>query len=341
MYLGALRERVVYRFRQKHPPWLKLLPPEAGRLAANRDTIRAIRRQGYEGVISFDVPPTIGLCLLGVKNIILLIRKDLLGYEKTIHPQRTLRNRIRRAFLWLCEDICLRRAKGIIVQCVYDKRMLISRHPELQNIEEKIRVQINNVDPAWIREKAEVKPAVPSDKDSTVFRICFIGNFNDRRKGHEVFLPVAKEITQSYDHVYVDVIGAGKELEKYRALYETDRICFYGHVENPFGILKSCDLSVVPSFADSCPNTVMEALYCNVAVVGSDRGGIPEILSNNSLELFELNHDSLKAKILCLLEDKTAYKALCEDEADLKKNLMFDWASCIHDVILSLLEEGI
>ena len=338
-YLGKLKERAVFRFQKKDSLPLKLLPPEARRLVANRKTVKDIKRQRYDGVITFDVPPTIGLCLFGVKNIILMVRKDLLGYEKTIHPENTVENKVRRSYLWLCEDVCVRKVKEIIVQCEFDKEMLLSRHPRIKNAEKKIKVQINNVNPTWIQEKANVNPAFPPYSGDSVFRISFIGNFNDRRKGHEVFLPAVKDIVEQYDRVCVDVIGAGKELEKFQNMYESDRIRFHGHVDNPLGILKSSNLLVVPSYADSCPNTVMEALYCNIPVIGSNRGGIPEILSNNSIELFELDCDSLRTRITGLLEDQASFEVLQKDEEALRKELTFDWAARIQRMIFDMLGE--
>ena len=338
-HLGDLLEKTVYRFRQTTFPAFKLLPPEARRLIANRETVGNIKRKRYDGVIVFDVPPAIGLCLSGVQNVILMIRKDLLGYEKTIHPEESLKNLVKRSYLWFCEDICIRKVKGIIVQCKYDKMMLLDRHPRLWRLESKIRVQINNVNPTWIEEKAQVSPIFQADASCSSFRICFIGNFNDRRKGHEVFLPAVREITEAYDYVSVDIIGAGRDLDHFRSLYESGKIHFHGHVANPLAILKSCDLLVVPSFADSCPNTVMEALYCRIPVIGSDRGGIPEILHNNPLELFEMDSESIKQRIVRLLDDKSAFRALKRDEEVIRSDLSFDWASRVESMIYEMLEE--
>ena len=58
------------------------LPEEARIWLENRKELRNIARDGYDAVIAFDVPPAIGLVLSGEKNLVLMIRKDLIGYEK-------------------------------------------------------------------------------------------------------------------------------------------------------------------------------------------------------------------------------------------------------------------
>lgn len=98
-----------------------------------------------------------------------------------------------------------------------------------------------------------------------------------------------------------------------------------GRQENPIKILKQCDLLVVPSYADSCPNTVMEALYNEVPVIGSKAGGIPEIL-NNEDSLFELDSYSIKSKILTLKNNEASLQKLKELQKSRKNELTFDWA---------------
>ena len=66
---------------------------------------------------------------------------------------------------------------------------------------------------------------------------------------------------------------------------------------------------MVPSWSDSCPNTVLEALYNEIAVIGSKAGGIPEILIDKD-SLFDLNKVSLKESILRFVEDNHALKLL-------------------------------
>ena len=305
------------------------LPLEFALLLSNLSAIKELKKKAYRNVVIFDVPPAIGPILCGVTNIVLMIRKDLVGYEKV--QNRSKLKWLKICFLWLCESICLSRANQIITQCVYDKDVLKMRHPLLATrIEKKTIIQINNVNPSWIVSKSKESIDAIFNLCKEGFRVCFVGGFDNPRKGQDLFLAAASEILKESKDIYFVLIGGGGKLEEYKNKYYNDNISFLGRLENPIKILKQCDLLVVPSYADSCPNTVMEALYNDVPVVGSRAGGIPEIL-NNEDSLFELDSYSLRTKILQLKNSETSLQNLKDWQKSRKNELTFDWAEKIID----------
>lgn len=322
-----------YTFCQSESTGFSILPPEACRVWENRKLIKQIKEARYDRVISFDVPPTIGLCLLGVKNIVLMVRKDLIGYEKTVNAsQNSIKKFFKLAYLWLAEDITLRKCKYIVVQCEYDKNQLLDRHKFLSSkVENKFKVQINNVNPSWVVSKSsDIREACNKSKD---FTVGFIGNFSDRRKGHDLLLEAAAQLIKKGHLLRFEIIGDGKELEKFRSKYQNERITFHGRLNNPMKVIKDCDLTVVPSRADSCPNTVMESLYNEVPVIGAKIGGIPEILLDREA-LFEIEVQSLVSRIEEYYIDASKLKRLAENQVRRKKELEFNWAEKITDLII-------
>lgn len=328
--LAANGLHAKYHFRDSADGKPRFLPPEARRLLKNRTLLKQIGREGYDAVVSFDVPPAIGLCLAGVKNLVLMIRKDLIGYE-TVSAAMNWKGKLKLAYLWLCEDICLKKAKYIVTQCEYDKDQLISRHKRLvKRLEKKFRIQINNVNPSWIQQKSA--RTVAEERSDHRFRVCFVGNFNDARKGHDLLLAAAKRLHQEDCDIKFEIIGAGEDLERFRSQYESDSIVFHGRLDNPMAVLKSCDLMVVPSLADSCPNTVMESLYNGIAVIGSRAGGIPEILLDETA-LFDLDAEALALRINELYKNADALTRLRLSQQKRKTELEFDWAEKIAQLI--------
>ena len=77
----------------------------------------------------------------------------------------------------------------------------------------------------------------------------------------------------------------------------------------------------------------MEALYNEIAVIGSKAGGIPEILIDKD-SLFDLNKVSLKESILRFVEDNHALKLLRGRQLKRKKELTFDWAQLMAELVL-------
>lgn len=303
-------------------------PPEARIAFENRCIIKKIKSEKYDYIISFDVPPTISLCLFKVPNIVLMIRKDLIGYFDVTHKNKSLKSLLKRQFLKLCESICLKGSKRIVTQCEYDKLCLQERHPLIaKKTDHKFAVQINNVNPSWIRDTLDRK-----EKTDSIYRIGFIGNFNDSRKGHDIFLESAQLLLNKYKNLFFYIVGSGESEDYYKNKYECDRIVFLGHQKAPWQSLNMLDLNVVPSLADSCPNTVMESLYYGIPVVGSNVGGIPEILCDKKA-IFEPDCKSITEKIEMLINDTQSYEMLKENQTKRRMELTFNWAQIIFDKI--------
>lgn len=310
------------------PPFL---PEEARILLANRKTLKEIVKSKYDSIIVFDVPPAVGLTLAGAKNLVLMIRKDLIGYEKVKSAGNGLKKKLRIAYQWMCESLCLRSAKQVICQCAYDRDVILSRHPTMaKQGAAKFDIQINNINPSWVVRRNEA--ADPENKDARKFRICFIGGFDDLRKGQNLFLEAAQLLESRHPELEFVLVGGGRRLQNYRDQFESDRIRFRGRMDNPLSVLKSSDLLVVPSLADSCPNTVMEALYTGIPVIGSRAGGIPEILMDEEA-LFDPQPGSIAERIERLLTDHSAYERLRESQKQRAKELVFDWPERIMQLI--------
>lgn len=300
----------------------------------NIKLIKKIKKEKYDDVIVFDIPACTSLALMRLKNINLFLRQDLIEYRKIIlneNKRGKIFSFFYLKFMHFCEYICLKHAKKIIVQCNYDLKNILKRHIFLRNkINRKSFVQINNVNALWIEEKSNQN--IQNKIDHNYFNICFIGDFSSTRKGHDIFLSAMKEIINNSINVYV--IGDGKYLyQEKEKLKKYNNIIFIGRVKNPIDFIKQSDLVVVPSKADSCPNTILEALYNNVLVIGSNAGGIPEILNDDDM-LFELNSKILSKKVMNIIDDKEIYKKILIKQKKRREELCFDWVETIVNILL-------
>ncbi len=310
----------------------RFLPEEARILLDNRDTLKRIAKNAYAKVIVFDVPPAIGLSLYGVRNLVLMIRKDMIGYEQVKSAGRGWKKQLRILYQWCCEGICLRKAGQVVCQCAYDRDVILKRHPLIKGrMMPKFGIQINNCNPSWIVKRAD-EAAEVARKESNCFRVCFVGGFDDLRKGQELFLKAADLLIQKFPDMEFLLVGGGKTLEDWQERFSSERIRFLGRMENPLTVMKSCDLLAVPSLADSCPNTVMEALYLGTPVIGSRAGGIPEILLDEDA-LFPKDWEKLAEKIEACYQNSSLMESLRDVQAIRKKELSFDWAERVIELI--------
>jgi len=109
----------------------------------------------------------------------------------------------------------------------------------------------------------------------------YIGSLMDS-KGIELLLDTF--VRQAPDTWNLVVAGSGKE--EYAAYlknrYRHDRVAFLGRV-SPEIFFNQVDCTVVPSlWADTFPGVVFESFFFGVPVLGSRRGGIPEMISEGA-----------------------------------------------------------
>ena len=112
------------------------------------------------------------------------------------------------------------------------------------------------------------------------FRFIYVGNLAPH-KGIEVLLEAFNKCEGNYELL---VIGDG--LLRYKvenAINNDKRISFYGWLDNKKvkDIIRTCNCLVIPSICqENCPTVVLEAFSCGIPVIGSNLGGIPELVDD-------------------------------------------------------------
>jgi glycosyltransferase involved in cell wall biosynthesis len=128
--------------------------------------------------------------------------------------------------------------------------------------------------------------------------ITFIAaNLNNPYKGFNVFLEALTKIDKSFfgDKI-IRIIGRGEFSALPEHIY-IERYESYGNSEI-MKSLSSTDLLVVPSLEDNSPNVIAEALASGCQIVGTNCGGIPEMLESQGMQLFAKNDAKQLAELL-------------------------------------------
>ena len=110
--------------------------------------------------------------------------------------------------------------------------------------------------------------------------VLFVGNLI-KRKNVESLLEAKKISNCDY---YLVIVGDGPLFKKLRKKVDEENIrdvIFTGSRDDVENIIPSCDVLILPSFSESFGLVLIEALACGKPVIGSDVGGITEIITKD------------------------------------------------------------
>ena len=138
--------------------------------------------------------------------------------------------------------------------------------------------------------------------------ILFVGNII-KRKNVDLIIEAKKQINEDANLV---IVGDGPLLESLKEKVKKDKkngkidnVYFTGSRTNVEDIYPSCDLLILPSFTESFGLVLIEALACGKPVIGSNIGGIKEIITDNVGLLIDPNDSKdLANAIDKILQDK-------------------------------------
>ena len=125
-------------------------------------------------------------------------------------------------------------------------------------------------------------PAVRQQLGNSGPVLMHISNFRAVKRVRDVvkiFAQVNEELPSRLVMIGDGPDRAGAE-EEVRHLKLEDRVHFLGKIESVAPLLASADLFLLPSASESFGLSALEALASGVPVVGTDAGGVPEVVIN-------------------------------------------------------------
>ncbi|MDP1884111.1 MAG: glycosyltransferase family 4 protein [Candidatus Moranbacteria bacterium] len=137
--------------------------------------------------------------------------------------------------------------------------------------------------------------------------ITFLGRLIDG-KGVADLIQAVAELEGNY---LLFIIGDGPQKRNLEKLAEklgiSDKIIFWGHKNQAeaVGLLKISDIFVNPSYTEGLPTSVIEAALCEKAIIATNVGGTPEIItdSESGYLIDPKNTDLLKGRLELLLDN--------------------------------------
>ncbi len=180
---------------------------------------------------------------------------------------------------------------------------------------------------------------VPRKKKHSSINFLYAGRLI-KQKGVDNILNAFSELEKKYDNIKLYIAGDGPELEKYKANFKNKNIYFLGKLtyEELKKYYAMTDIFLYPPlWPEGLPTSILEAGLMKCAVIGTNQGGISEILNDkkNGL-LIKSDYKSLLDAMELLIKKESLREEYSEKLYEDVKN-QFSWQSTA-DVILRDME---
>jgi glycosyltransferase involved in cell wall biosynthesis len=182
-------------------------------------------------------------------------------------------------------EFVLRKADKLILVSDQQKKAFGDTFPNLANVQ----VISNGYDPSSFKPLNTVLARRKLNLPEKAFIIVNIANLEEY-KGQKYLIKSMKCVLASCHNVMLYVVGKGSLMADLQSLIQkcscNDSIIMVGGnkplIEIPLW-MNACDIFVLPSLSEGTPIVMFEALGCGKPFVGTNVGGIPEIIINENL----------------------------------------------------------
>jgi glycosyltransferase involved in cell wall biosynthesis len=176
----------------------------------------------------------------------------------------------------------------------------------------------------------DVSMFAPATYGSRPRRVVCVGNLRPV-KGHDVLIRAAPQILRQFPDATFHIVGGGpcaRALEELAATWGVGlAFTFHGHREDIARHLGESDLFVLPSYSESVPNALLEAMAAGLPVVASNVGGVAEVVHHESTGLlFDAGDDRALARRVCevMATPALARSLGCAARADVASRFSFE-----------------
>jgi glycosyltransferase involved in cell wall biosynthesis len=159
-----------------------------------------------------------------------------------------------------------------------------------------------------VRDRLEARHTLQLDPSAET--VVYVGRM-DVKKGLRELVEATASLHSQRPNLHVYMVGEGPDRPLIESTIQAHNAGNYIHVlpECAFDEvavwMAAADLVTLPSYAEGCPNVVLEALACGRPVVATNVGGIPEIMNQNCGNLVPARDSGALAQALASVLDRS------------------------------------
>ena len=186
-------------------------------------------------------------------------------------------------------------------------------------VQEKCKVFPNSIDNAIFYCKDRVIARNKLNLNVNDFVVAYVGRFTHRKGVARVSNAITKIGDKEIRSIFI-----GKTIEGENAEPDCDGIIFKGalpHNAIP-DFLNASDVFVLPSLAEGCSNSIVEAMACGLPIISSDLEFNYDILNNeNSILIDPNNVEEISEAIIALKKNKILRKSMSKASLRISSDL--------------------
>lgn len=208
--------------------------------------------------------------------------------------------------IFLFNRYYIKKAQNIIY---VTNRFLQKRYPNKHNSISCSDVNLKLVESKVLEQRLD-KIEHRNEKDKLV--IGLIGSLDVKYKGHKTAIKMAAELKRKYP-IELHFLGSGDK-EKWKKAIQRynmkENVIFDGILpsgEPVYRWMDNLDLYIMPSLTEGLPRSMLEAMSRGCPVIGSNVGGIPELISKECI-FSKRNYKKMAKLIDELVSNKTEMK---------------------------------
>jgi glycosyltransferase involved in cell wall biosynthesis len=241
-----------------------------------------------------DILGSLGAKLLGIPSVSTLHTVGL------IKPEEDQSAHWRNELMWFCQRHFMSR----VIAVSDDTRKFHVKEGRLPK--DKVITLYNGIDLAFYKDNSQskldvLKASLGLPFDATVLLTVAVLR---EQKGIQYMIKAMPTILEVVPNLYYLVVGDGEyreTLENLTLSLDLDKhVLFTGHRSDIPEILTISDIFVLPTLTEALPTVLMEAMAAKKAIVASNVGGVPELVTDGANGLLVPPSDPSELSKTCL-----------------------------------------
>ena len=229
-----------------------------------------------------------------------------------------LLNQAKKALRFSLEKKLYRAANSVITVSSGDEAYLRKRYDCNHCVCVPNGIDFSQIDKALSNKMSELRTELGLSPDCLIF--LTVARF-DFQKGYDILLHAIYFLRDKLNYrknAFV-LVGDGETLSEMKALSQrlgvNKFVYFIGRRNDVYQLMKQANFLILPSRWEGLPITLIEAGYCQLAVITSDTWGNNEIIQNRETGLLHDNESaqSLADTILNALDTETDWNSMREN----------------------------